>query len=98
MRHTSSILLYGAAAFGHSRWPPDEQQQMQHAQERVTGAFEPLGHRLELRGRAGRERVVFAVADLPLALVRRHLEASKPLPASAEKLVATAARALLAAP
>jgi len=92
------ILLYGAADFGHSGWPPDEQQRMQHAQERVTEAVERLGHRLELRGRAGREWVVFAVADLPLALVRRHLEASKPLPASAEKLVATAARALLAAP
>jgi AcrR family transcriptional regulator len=92
------ILLYGAADFGRSEWPPAEQQRMQHAQERVTEAFERLGHRLGLRDQAGRERVIFAVADLPLALVRRYLETSKPLSATAEELVATAARAVLAAP
>jgi AcrR family transcriptional regulator len=91
------ILLYGPADFAHHEWPPEMQQRLHGAQQRVAAAFDRLGRRIGVRGRAGRERIVFALADIPLALVRRHLKAGEPIPNGAEDLVATTTRALLAA-
>ena len=91
------ILLYGAADFAQHEWPPEMQERLKGAQQRVAAAFDRLGRRIEVRGRSGRERIVFALADIPLALVRRHLNAGEPIPIGAEDLVATTTRALLAA-
>lgn len=91
------ILLYGAADFAQHEWPPGMQQRRNDAQQCVAAAFDRLGRRIGVRGRCGRERIVFALADIPLALVRRHLNAGKPIPIDAEDLVATTTRALLAA-
>jgi AcrR family transcriptional regulator len=91
------VLLYGAADFAHQEWPPEAQQRLNDAQRRVATAFGRLGRRIGVRGGAGRERIVFALADIPLALVRRHLNAGEPIPVGAEDLVATTTRALLAA-
>jgi AcrR family transcriptional regulator len=90
------VLLYGARDFARSEWPPAMQQRLNDAQQRVATAFERLGRRIGVRGRAGRERIVLALADIPLALVRRHLNAGEPIPIGAEDLIATTTRALLA--
>lgn len=73
------------------------QQRLSDAQQRIAAAFDRLGRRIGVAGRAGRERIAFALADIPLALVRRHLKAGEPIPIGAENLVATTTRALLAA-
>jgi AcrR family transcriptional regulator len=91
------VLLYGARDFAQSEWSPEMQQRLNDAQQRVATSFERLGRRIGVRGRAGRERIVLALADIPLALVRRHLNAGEPIPIGAEDLVATTTRALLAA-
>jgi AcrR family transcriptional regulator len=91
------VLLYGARDFAQSEWSREMQQRLNDAQQRVATSFERLGRRIGVRGRAGRERIVLALADIPLALVRRHLNAGEPIPIGAEDLVATTTRALLAA-
>jgi AcrR family transcriptional regulator len=91
------ILLYGAADFAQHEWPPEMQQRRNDAQQCVAAAFDRLGRRIGVRGRSGHERIVFALADIPLALIRRHLNAGKPIPIDAEDLVATTTQALLAA-
>ena len=91
------VLLYGAVDFGQREWPPDMQQRLHAAQQRIVATFDRLGRRIGVSGRAGRERIAFALADIPLALVRRHLKAEEPIPAGAEDLVATTTRALLTA-
>ena len=91
------VLLYGAADFAQHEWPPEMQQRLNDAQQRTATAFDRLGRRAGVSGRAGRERITFALADIPLALVRRHLKAGEPIPSGAEDLVATTTRALLAA-
>ena len=73
------------------------QERLNDAQQRVAAAFDRLGRRIRRPARGGRELIVFALADIPLALVRRHLKAGEPIPIGAEDLVATTTRALLAA-
>jgi AcrR family transcriptional regulator len=91
------VLLNGAAGFAQTEWPAETQQRVDAAQQRVTAALTHLAQDLGLRGRAGRERLVFALTDIPLALVRRHLTAAQPIPAAADELIAATTRALLPA-
>jgi hypothetical protein len=58
-------------------------------------AIDVLARKLDLRGSKGRERVVLATVDIPLALVRRRLIADEPVPDEAERLIEPAIRALL---
>ncbi|HYJ20542.1 MAG TPA: TetR family transcriptional regulator [Solirubrobacterales bacterium] len=89
------VLLYGAADFGYESWPEPERARLQAQQAAVTAAIADLAEQLRLRGNEGRERVVLATVDLPLALVRRHLIADEPVPKRAERLIEPAVRALL---
>jgi len=90
------ILLYGAADFGCDSWPERERARLLARQAEVTTAIGALTAKLGLGGADGRERVVLATVDIPLALVRRHLLAGEPVPQSAERLIEPAVRALLA--
>ena len=83
-----------AADFAQQEWPPEIQQRLNDAQRRIAAAFDRLGRRVRV---PGRERIAFALADIPLALVRRHLKAGEAIPIGAEDLVATTTCALLAA-
>ncbi len=94
-RDEAQILLYGAADFGYDSWPAPERARLASRQAEVTAAIGALAERLDLEGKEGRERVVLATVDLPLALVRRHLVAGEPVAPGAERLIEPAVRALL---
>jgi AcrR family transcriptional regulator len=92
------ILLYGAADFGYENWAQPEQARLASHQAGVTTAITALAAKLGLSAVEGVERVTLATVDLPLALVRRHLLAGRPVPSAAEQLIEPAARALLLRP
>jgi AcrR family transcriptional regulator len=89
------VLLYGAADFGHDEWPGPARKRLASRQAVVAEAIDALATKLELGGSDGLERTTLATVDVPLALVRRHLTAGKPVPAGAEQLIEPAVRALL---
>jgi AcrR family transcriptional regulator len=89
------VLLYGAADFGFDDWPEPERARLASRQTDVSTALDVLAAKLRLRGGDGRERMVLATIDLPLALVRRHLIAGEPVPEEAERMIGPAIRALL---
>jgi AcrR family transcriptional regulator len=89
------VLLYGAADFGAESWPDPERDRLASRRAEVAAAIDTLTAKLNLAGGNGRERVVLAIVDLPLALVRRHLTAGEPVPEEAESLIEPAVRALL---
>lgn len=81
------VLLLGADAFAPSAWPPEARAALAANERRLVRALNDLG--------GDPERVALAALDVPLAFVRRHLLAGRPLPADGEHLVADTARALL---
>jgi AcrR family transcriptional regulator len=89
------VLLYGAADFGYESWPARERTRLTSQQADVAAAIAALAEKLGLRGSDGRERVVLATVDVPLALVRRHLISGEPVPKGAERLIEPAVRALI---
>jgi AcrR family transcriptional regulator len=89
------VLLYGAADFAQSEWPLDTQRSVDTSRQRAEMGLRRLSRSLGLRGRDGVERLVFAVSDVPLALIRRHLAAGQPIPGNADELIAATTRALL---
>jgi AcrR family transcriptional regulator len=82
------VLLHGMAAYAPAEWPAGDRRRAAAANERLIEALRAVGPL---------ESVTIALVDLPYAVVRRHLLAGTPIPAGAERIVATAARAILAA-
>jgi AcrR family transcriptional regulator len=89
------VLLYGAGDFGRAEWPDQALERMAAGQAALSRALGALTRRLGLSGRSGRERVLFAIVDVPLALVRRHIAAGERVPATAAQLLAPAVQALV---
>lgn len=90
------VLLEGAAELGRAGWPADAVDRAARLDAQSTRALAALARGVGLRGKGGVERVTFAVVDVPLASVRRHLTAGRVVPAGAEDLVEVAVRALVA--
>jgi AcrR family transcriptional regulator len=90
------ILLYGAADFDYESWAASERARLLARQADVAAAVDALAGKLGLGDGDGRERVVLATVDVPMALVRRHLSAGESVPEGAERLIEPAVRALLA--
>ena len=90
------MLLHGAQDLGRADWPEGAADRAATLDARARRALSGLARALGLPGRGGVERVTFAVVDVPLALVRRHLTAGQSVPQGAEDLVETAVRALVA--
>jgi len=91
----AQLLLHGPNEFGYADWRAEDREQAARDQHHVAAAMAKLTRRLGLRGAAGRDRVTFAVIDVPLALVGRHVRRSGRVPGGSEDLVATTVRALL---
>ncbi|MET9322581.1 TetR/AcrR family transcriptional regulator [Streptomyces sp. NPDC003038] len=92
----ASLLLYGAEEFGRGDWSEEHRQRADLGNQRVFASLGSLAESLGVTGPQGHERVVLAMIDLPLAVVRRHLRAGRPLPPHAEELAEETAAALLA--
>ncbi|MGW7271816.1 TetR family transcriptional regulator [Streptomyces sp. NPDC054864] len=91
----AALLLHGAEDFGRSEWPEELIRRADRGNQRVYTALASVAAALGAEGPQATEGVTLAVVDLPLALVRRHLRAGKPLPAHAEDLAEESATALL---
>lgn len=89
------LLVHGAGELRLETWPAPLRRRHERDREQVATALAGLARRLGGRGREGRERVVLATVDLPLALVRRRLRAGEPIPAGAERTIEPAVLALL---
>lgn len=92
----ASLLLYGDRDFGRADWSAHHVERADSGNRRVLTALGALAEPLGATTSQDRERVVLALIDLPLAVVRRHLRAGRPLPPHAESLAEDGATALLA--
>lgn len=92
------VLLYSDADFEAPRWPAAERVRRDRGNARLGAALAGAAERLRAPGEGAGpalERVRTAVADLPLALVRRYLADGGTVPARAEEAAADAAYRLL---
>ncbi|MFF8288894.1 TetR/AcrR family transcriptional regulator [Streptomyces sp. NPDC016309] len=92
----AALLLHGPAEFGRADWSADHTRRADAGNERVFARLGVLAEALGAMGDHDRDRVVLALVDLPLSLVRRHLRAGTPLPPYAEDLAEESTAALLA--
>ncbi|GAA4133638.1 TetR/AcrR family transcriptional regulator [Actinomadura keratinilytica] len=90
------ILLYSPADFDEPNWPPETRERLRAANRRVLAEVRALGGRMGLDTPEGLERLYQIVADLPLAVARRHLSASGTVPGCAETMLVANLEALLA--
>ncbi|WP_330335515.1 TetR/AcrR family transcriptional regulator (plasmid) [Streptomyces sp. NBC_00536] len=93
----ASLLLYGAEQFGRADWSAEHRERADRGNEHVFDSLHLLAEVLGAKGPMDHERVILALIDLPLSLVRRHLRAGHPLPPHAEALAEESAAALLTA-
>lgn len=91
------LLLHGAAELGRDEWPAPLRRAWERREKLAIEAIVDLGRRLEMTDDRGRERLLLAVVELPLALVRRRLRAGKGIPPDAEETIRPAVQALLGA-
>ncbi|GAA1225220.1 TetR/AcrR family transcriptional regulator [Kitasatospora nipponensis] len=91
----ASLLLYGAEEFGRSDWSEQHKERADLGNQRVFGSLGSLAEALGAVDPKDHERVVLALIDLPLSVIRRHLRAGQPLPSHAEDLAEECAAALL---
>ncbi|MER7734257.1 helix-turn-helix domain-containing protein [Streptomyces erythrochromogenes] len=92
----AALLLHGAAEFGRADWSEEHTRRADSGNERVYAAIGGLAASLGFADARGLDRVVLALIELPLSVVRRPLRAGEPLPAHAEDLAGECAAALLA--
>ncbi|KOU23395.1 TetR family transcriptional regulator [Streptomyces sp. WM6372] len=91
----AALLLYGAEEFGRAGWSEGHRERADRGNEKVFARLGSAGAALGLTGPEGRDRIALALIDLPLAVVRRHLRAGRPLPPHAEDLAEESAAAVL---
>ncbi|MFF5970066.1 TetR/AcrR family transcriptional regulator [Streptomyces sp. NPDC012769] len=91
----ATLLLYGAKDFGRPDWSEEHIRRADSGNARVFASIGTLAADLGATDDPGRDRVVLALIDLPLSLVRRHLRAGEPLPPHAEDLAEECTAALL---
>ena len=85
----AQVLLTGADALGLTEWPDELAGRRKRLHRALRRSLAAVG--------ADPDRVSAAVIDIPYAVVRRHLIAGQPIPASAEEIVEQCARALISA-
>ncbi|TQF02775.1 TetR/AcrR family transcriptional regulator [Kitasatospora acidiphila] len=96
----AALLLYGPDDFGRADWSQEHRLRADRGNQRVHSALAALAALLSAGEPAkdpqAVERVVLALIELPLSLVRRHLRAGAQLPEHAERLAEECADDLLA--
>ncbi|WP_326591398.1 TetR/AcrR family transcriptional regulator [Streptomyces sp. NBC_01294] len=93
----AALLLHGPAEFGRGDWAEEHIRRADSGNERVYAAIGGLAASLgvTVTDAQGRDRVVLALIDLPLSVVRRYVRAGAALPAHAEDLAEECAVSLL---
>jgi AcrR family transcriptional regulator len=96
-REARILLLHRREDFVEKQWPDDFIQRAAHLGDELKQGLRAFTRRCFGDCSAARlRRVQFALIDVPLASVRRHLAAGEPIPAVADDLVRECCQALLA--
>jgi AcrR family transcriptional regulator len=90
------LMLHRREDFAAPHWPAPMQARARQLSGEMLARFDALAERLGIHDDIGRQRVRFAVVELPLAVVRPHLRAGNPPPPLAEALIEDCYRAVLA--
>lgn len=90
------LLLHRREDFAAPHWPEAMQQRARQLAGEMQAHFDALAAQLGVQDEAGRQRVRFALVELPLAVVRPHLHAGRAPPPLAESLIEDCYRAVLA--
>ncbi len=85
------LLLYRREDLA-AQWPAELGDELERLNARVSAALTAFAER---HPGIDRERLLFAVIDVPYGAVRRHLVRQQPPPALVDQLVVTACRAVL---
>ena len=93
----SRILLGGAGEYGSADWSSELRGRVAVLRAELEAALAATAQRLPGRDADALERLLLATVDLPYGVIRRHLLTGR-IPASADALVETGARAILQAP
>ena len=83
----AQVLLAGPDALSAAQWPAELVARHRRLNRELRKTLSAVP--------ADSDRLTAAVVDIPYAVVRRHLLAHRPIPASAEVIVADCARTLL---
>jgi AcrR family transcriptional regulator len=94
----AQVLLAGPQPFCRDEWTADLERRNDKATKSLRTALRSIARRLGLGERPTGERVITAVADIPYAVVRRHLRSGTSIPPNAEVIVEVCVRALLDTP
>jgi len=87
-------LLHGASAYDQDGWPAEPTAAAAAQAATLDRALEQLAGRTP-GGRAENiQLLTFVTVDAPYAIVRRHLRAGQPIPASADEVIERCARTL----
>lgn len=92
----AAVLLHGPQAFGRDEWADEHVRRGEDGNMRVLGGAAELAKRVNASTEMDLDRVMLAVVELPLAVVRRYRRNGRLLPAHAEDLAERCARDLLA--
>lgn len=90
------LLLHRREDFAAAHWPEALQARAAALRQQLQAGVHDFARRLGAKDDVARQRVRFALIELPLAVVRPSLQASQPPPAMAETLIADCYRAVLA--
>jgi AcrR family transcriptional regulator len=92
------MMLHRRDDFLSEAWPDDMRKEAARLRSQVDDALKDITRRLFGRTSAETSRLtIFAILDMPIAAVRRHIAASEPPPAYVDALVERAYRALIGA-
>jgi AcrR family transcriptional regulator len=81
------VLQAGAEAFEPDQWSPSARAEMAALDDELRRRMGHVVRALANRAKRPNDQVAFAMLDLPLAAVRRHLRTGEPPPKRASKLV-----------
>ncbi|MEU3275085.1 helix-turn-helix domain-containing protein [Saccharomonospora sp. NPDC006951] len=97
VRHPGEALVLnaGRAAFDHSSWSAVDTAAAAHTDAELRAALRTACRRLRQHTGRDTEELLLVLVDLPLAAIRRHLEAGKPVRENTVSAVVRAARLLL---
>jgi AcrR family transcriptional regulator len=91
------VLLAGVRAFEPDAWPDTARAELAAGDDALRRAMKAIVRQLAVQTEVPSDQIAFVMLDLPLAVVRRHLQAGEPPPKQATELVRGLAGRVLSA-
>jgi AcrR family transcriptional regulator len=93
----AAVLLYAPDDFARTHWSAEQEGRARRGDRRVRALLDTVTAAVgRPEDRQAADRVLLALTDVPLAVIRRYARAGVPLPPYAERMAEDAAAALLA--